>query len=64
MSIQLAKSGVLSEVLETAQGLQAAGLISKRLMAELEELGANTTRKDFLAMDIAKKNRRWWALNA
>lgn len=29
MSIQLAKSGVLSEVLETARGLQAAGLITQ-----------------------------------
>ena len=36
MSIQVAKSRVLSELLETAQGLQAAGLISKRRMAEFE----------------------------
>ena len=55
MSPKSAKSRVLSEVLETAQGLQDAGLIGKRRMAELEELGANTTRKDFLAMDIVKK---------
>ncbi len=32
------KSRVLSEVLETAQGLQAAGVISKRRMAEFEAL--------------------------
>jgi UDPglucose 6-dehydrogenase len=55
MSPKSAKSRVLSEVLETAQGLQAAGLIGKRRMAEFESLGANTTRKDFLAMDIVKK---------
>jgi putative transcriptional regulator len=32
------KSRVLSEVLETAQGLQAAGVISKRRMSEFEAL--------------------------
>lgn len=37
MSTQV-KSRVLSEVLETAQGLQAAGVISKRRMAEFEAL--------------------------